>query len=237
MLHERDNNINTNVLQSCATFTNVKTIAERLKFAREELGLSQPELAKKAGVSQGTIGNIETGTRKQPRNLLQLADALGVTPVWLSTGHGPMHAHPYSSNVEPGPNTRGSVPLISWVQAGQWCEACEPLPANFDSDTYLPCPVAHSPHTFALRVKGDSMTAPHGRSYPEGCIIYVDPERRSPINGDRIIACLDGGSKVTFKVYKNEDGRQWLLPLNPQHLPLHERFTVLGTVLGKWEDG
>jgi hypothetical protein len=96
----------------------------------------------------------------------------------------------------------------------------------------------HSPSTFALRVKGDSMTAPYGRSYPDGCIIYVDPERRSPKNGDRIVACLDGDDdEVTFKIYKNEDGRQWLLPLNPQHPPLFERFKVIGTVLGKWEDG
>ena len=35
------------------------TIAERLKSAREEAGLSQPELAKFANVSQGTIGNVE----------------------------------------------------------------------------------------------------------------------------------------------------------------------------------
>lgn len=141
-------------------------------------------------------------------------------------------------NTEPGPDTRGMVPLISWVQAGAWCEVFEPATNYHDSSTYLPCPAPHSPSTFALRVKGDSMTAPYGRSYPDGCIIYVDPERRSPKNGDRIVACLDGDDdEVTFKIYKNEDGRQWLLPLNPQHPPLFERFKVIGTVLGKWEDG
>ncbi len=165
--------------------TAVNSIADRMKQAREAAGLTQPQLAKKAGVSPGTIGNIESGTRKQPRELLAIAAALRVTP------------------------------------------------------TYLPCPAPHSPSTFALRVKGDSMTAPYGRSYPDGCIIYVDPERRSPVNGDRIVACLmdAGDHEVTFKIYKNEDGRQWLAPLNTQHPPLFERFTVLGTVIGKWEDG
>lgn len=81
------------------------------------------------------------------------------------------------------------------------------------------------------------MTAPYGRSYPEGCIIFVDPERRSPVNGDRIVACLADSNEVTFKIFKHEDGRQWLQPLNPSHQPLYESFTVLGTVLGKWEDG
>ena len=118
-------------------------------------------------------------------------------------------------------------------------QAQDILSSYHDSPTYLPCPAPHGRSTFALRVKGDSMTAPYGRSYPDGCIIYVDPERRSPVNGDRIVACLvdTGDHEVTFKIYKNEDGRQWLAPLNTQHPPLFERFTVLGTVIGKWEDG
>ncbi len=83
------------------------------------------------------------------------------------------------------------------------------------------------------------MTAPHGntRTYPEGCIIFVDPQQRTPVNGDRVVACLVGTDEVTFKVYKNEDGRQWLQPLNPSHEPIRESFQILGTVLGKWEDG
>ena len=209
-----------------------------MKQAREAAGLTQPQLAKKAGVSPGTIGNIESGTRKQPRELLAIAAALRVTPTWLQSGTPPMRP----SNIEEAPSTRGLVPLISWVQAGAWCEVAEvreQAPTYHDSPTYLPCPAPHSPSTFALRVKGDSMTAPYGRSYPDGCIIYVNPERRSPVNGDRIVACLmdAGDHEVTFKIYKNEDGRQWLAPLNTQHPPLFERFTVLGTVIGKWEAG
>ena len=209
-----------------------------MKQAREAAGLTQPQLAKKAGVSPGTIGNIESGTRKQPRELLAIAAALRVTPTWLQSGTPPMRP----SNIEEAPSTRGLVPLISWVQAGAWCEVAEvrePAPDYHDSSTYLPCPAPHGRSTFALRVKGDSMTAPYGRSYPDGCIIYVDPERRSPVNGDRIVACLmdAGDHEVAFKIYKHEDGRQWLAPLNTQHPPLFERFTVLGTVIGKWEDG
>lgn len=141
-------------------------------------------------------------------------------------------------NVVAGPALRGQVPLISWVRAGSFCEAMDPF-APGDAERWMDCPVNHSSSTFALRVRGDSMTAPHGngRTYPEGCIIFVDPERRSPVNGERIVACLESTHEVTFKVYKNEDGRQWLQPLNPSHEPIRESFKVLGTVLGKWEDG
>ncbi|SFU99367.1 SOS-response transcriptional repressor LexA (RecA-mediated autopeptidase) [Paenacidovorax caeni] len=201
--------------------------------------MTQPALAKKANVSQGTIGNIESGLRKRPRDLLAIAEALNVSPKWLETGDVPK-ALPTKSvaNVEPGPEIRGRVPLISWVQAGAWCHAADPHPPG-QVDRWMDCPVSHSPSSFALRVRGDSMTAPHGhgKSYPEGSYIFVDPERRTPVNGDRVVACLSGTDEVTFKVYKNEDGRQWLQPLNPAHEPIRDNFHIIGIVLGKWEDG
>lgn len=70
------------------------TVGERLCFARERAGLTQSELAKRAGVSQGTIGNIESGTRNRPRNLLKIARALGVSPDWLESGAGSMRGAP-----------------------------------------------------------------------------------------------------------------------------------------------
>ena len=144
----------------------------------------------------------------------------------------------FDVNVSPGPAIRGRVPLISWIQAGAWCKAENPQQKE-EAERWFDCPVNHSASTFTLRVRGDSMTAPHGnsRTYPEGCFIFVDPEKRSPDNGDRVVACMEGSDEVTFKVYKNEDGRQWLQPLNPSHEPIRDRFKVLGTVLGKWEDG
>lgn len=64
------------------------TLAARVKWARVERKLSQPALAKAAGVSQGTIGNIESGERKRPRDLLAIAKALYANPEWLESGKG-----------------------------------------------------------------------------------------------------------------------------------------------------
>lgn len=167
-----------------------------------------------------------------------------ISPVWLAEGAGPKHLpdgvhrvianHP---NIETGPDIKGKVPLVSWVQAGSWCEAFT-TPDVSDAGRWLDCPVKHSPNTFVLRVRGDSMTAPSGsgRTYPEGCFIFVDPELRNPVNGDRVVACLHGANEATFKVFKDEDGRRWLQPLNPTHEPIRDPFKILGTVIGKWED-
>ena len=141
------------------------------------------------------------------------------------------------SGLEAGPRVRGLVPLISWVQAGSWCSAVDTFSPG-DAETWLPCIAGHSEGAYALRVRGDSMTAPSGnsRTYPQGCVIFIDPGKKAPNNGDRVIAKLCGTDEVTFKIYKNEDGRQWLQPLNPSHEPIRDEFTVLGTVIGKWED-
>lgn len=219
------------------------TLAERLTTAMERSGITQAELARACGVKPPSVNGWLSGKSKFLRgeNLLKAAAVLGVSQQWLATGEGLMAAAVApsgSSNVEPGPDVKGRVPLVSWVQAGAWCEACTPVDVS-EVERWLDCPVPHSKSTFVLRVRGDSMTAPTGnaRTYPEGCLIFVDPERRSPVNGDRIVACLEGCNEVTFKVFKDEDGRRWLQPLNPSHEPIREPFKVLGTVIGKWEDG
>jgi SOS-response transcriptional repressor LexA len=140
------------------------------------------------------------------------------------------------NNTEPvgRPLTRG-VPLISWIQAGSWNEASDPY-APGEAETWVPSLKATSKSAYALRVRGDSMMSPYGKTYPPGSIVIVEPERRSPVNGERVIAKLLGSQEVVFKVYKEEDGRKWLAPLNQTHPAMAEPFEILGTVIGKWED-
>lgn len=63
-------------------------IATRLKMARDMRGLTQCALAVAAGVTQGAIGNIESGTRRGLQSLPALAKALRVSHDWLAYGEG-----------------------------------------------------------------------------------------------------------------------------------------------------
>lgn len=62
------------------------TFASRLAMRREQIGLTQAQLATKSGLSQATIGNLETGRNKGTKRILELAQALHVTPEWLLHG-------------------------------------------------------------------------------------------------------------------------------------------------------
>lgn len=202
-------------------------VHERIRKGREKLQLTVEQFAERIGVSRGSVQQWEKGDTAPNRSRQpKVAELLGLSVAELMSS---------DSNVVEIERQFGVVPLISWVQAGDWMEAADPLQPG-DAERWLPCPVKHGERAYALRVRGDSMTSLYGRTYPEGCIIFVDPGRLSPVNGDRIIAKLSGTDEVTFKVYKDEDGRRWLQPLNPNHQPIREAFKVLGTVIGKWED-
>lgn len=130
---------------------------------------------------------------------------------------------------------RGWIPLISWVQAGEWSEAIDIYEPGYAEETF-PTAVNHSKTTFALRVEGDSMTLPEGvqgRSFPHGMIIYVDPERDSEI-GDFVVARLPTTGHATFKKFGREEGRSVLVPQNPdrsQYPVIRDEFELIGRVI------
>ncbi|WP_447902739.1 S24 family peptidase [Pseudomonas serbica] len=137
------------------------------------------------------------------------------------------------SNVSEINQRFGKVPLISWVQAGAWCEAISNF-ESYDTDSWLSCPVPISNFGYALKVLGDSMTNPApGRSYPAGCIIFVDPEIETK-PGDRVIARLQRTNEATFKIYAEDAGRKFLRPINPQYpaLEITEETHICGKVVG-----
>ena len=65
------------------------TLAERIRTARTLAGLSQVDLAAK-GFGLMAVSRWERGKAvPRTRNLGRLAQALGVTVLWLASGQGP----------------------------------------------------------------------------------------------------------------------------------------------------
>jgi SOS-response transcriptional repressor LexA len=118
------------------------------------------------------------------------------------------------------------VPLIPW-------EHLTDTKAR-DLAILIPCPTDHGPNTFATHVKDNTMTAQYGRSYPEGSIIYIDPDRADMVkSGDRILALIE--EKIpSFKLYGEADGERYLQSRNLQYPIITKAFDIIGLVIGTW---
>lgn len=216
---------------------------DNLRRLIEEAG-SAVKLAELAGTSPSYLSQVLTKRvnpgSKKPRSLgdevaSRIEAAMGKPKGWMNSAHW----ESVNENLSGYAVTKKMVPLISWVNAGDFCEAIDNLEPG-DAMDWLPCPRNVGPHTFALRVQGDSMTSPHPgqRSYPEGSIIYVDPDREVT-NGCRVVAKLVDTQEVTFKRYVEDAGSCWLMPINPQYpsLKLEPGAHICGVVVGVyWEE-
>lgn len=184
------------------------------QWLQAELGMrkmSQSALSRLSKVPQPTIQRILSGETPDPRGstTTKIRRALGDTP-----------------NTTMGPDIRGSVPLISSVQAGEYMEVIDNLqPGEGERiDTTLPV----KRYTYALVVDGDSMEP----VLPEGSILIVEPDMDARHGDFVIIRNGDGGATVKRLV---KDGADWYLkPENPRYpvKPLPSDAVFCGVVRG-----
>ncbi len=125
------------------------------------------------------------------------------------------------------------IPLISWVQAGNWSDVVKAFTEE-DAEEWLPALRAIGKRAFALRVEGQSMEP----MFRHGEIIYVDPEVQAE-HGKYVVVQLDDEPQATFKSLVIEGGQKFLRPLNPdwpgpKFLPINGNATIIGVVVGKW---
>lgn len=211
--HVRDINATTNVINFSSLIADMITISERLRDAREAASLTQEQLAAKAGVSQGTIANVESGARKNPRELMAIAKAAKVNPEWLKSGKG-QRAFLNQNNVLSARIGSRRIPLIDYVQAGVWTAVADTFQPG-DAEDWLLTDLDLSGQAFALQIKGDSMRP----DFNPGDRVIIDPDVQ-PQAGDFVVA-KNGDEEATFKKYRargtNDAGSTIfeLVPLNP----------------------
>jgi transcriptional regulator with XRE-family HTH domain len=70
----------------------VKTLAERVTYARESAGLSKTALAQALGVTSASITHLENGRNASLKGgaALAIERVTGVSATWLVSGRGPI---------------------------------------------------------------------------------------------------------------------------------------------------
>jgi SOS-response transcriptional repressor LexA len=213
-----------------------------------EKGLNQSQLAKLVGVNKASVSLWLSATTQELKgeNLVRAAKALGVTERWLQQGLLPKYpdnvvtepqasylaiksgASRLDNNVSPTEPALQRVPLISWVQAGQFC----PIIDNFapgTADQWIASPRHVGPQAFALEVHGDSMAD----EFKEGDVIIVDPDQEAR-PGDMVVV-RNGDAEATFKKLTKDGADWWLTPLNRQYAakPMPKDAVICGRVMAK----
>ncbi|MDX7900117.1 LexA family protein [Aeromonas media] len=217
-------------------------VSERIKTRRSACGFTQEQLAARVGVTRVAVSHWERGgAEPKGRYLNDLADALGVTVDWLLTGDGEARGQPAPEvmpgyhNVEPAVIPQGTrVPVLSYVQAGNWHEMCEQATAFDGNVEYVTAGVDVGPCGFGLWLRGQSMEP----FFKEGDLIIVDPDE-APQPGDFVVA-KNGSEEATFKKYRprgiDESGQEVfeLVPLNDDYPTMHsdrQHIQIIGVMV------
>ena len=197
------------------------TVGKRVAELRVAYGLSQAELARRAGVGQGLIGRIERGFTASPRGetLRLLADVLHVTVNDLLSPSAPE-----SANTAQLPE----LPISSWVhqisvgpmtyvpQVSITLSAGDPQYTPDGEPWLVPMEWARGKQLVAAKVDGTCMEP----ELMDGDTVIVDVSRREPSQGDIIVALLEDGTMAVkrFNTFQGVpmlvDNRNRLYPLD-----------------------
>lgn len=170
----------------------------KIKLLREELNISQEELANKLGLSKGIISLYENEKRKPSFDILNKLSKIFNCSIDYIIGNW-NEAEPTLINV------------YSSVHAGILSEMIE----NIVDTEEISEKMARSDKTyFGLKVKGDSMFP----TYQEGDTLIVEKNTSCESGNDCIVA-INGNEAFLKRVYINSTGIT-LQALNPKYEPL-----------------
>lgn len=173
-------------------------IGDKIKKRREELGISQEELAKRMGYkSRSSINKIELNLSDVPqKKIIDFAKALDTTISYLMDEHT-------------SKNKGVNIPVLGRVIAGIPIEAVEEI-IDYEEITES---LAKTGEFFALQIKGDSME-PEMR---EGDIAIVRKQETAE-TGDIAIVLVNGDDATVKKVRILDEGIM-LIPFNAKYTP------------------
>jgi SOS-response transcriptional repressor LexA len=219
-----------------------RAVGAALRRRRNAAHLSQPEVAELSGgaIDQGRLSKVERGKEgMSPEVLDAVARALGTRAgIILMEADAIMDGsagESFEATAHQLTQAMGvrHVPMISWVEAGNFAEAVDAYARGTGQDM-IQTSAKVGRLAYALRVHGPSMTNPKDdrKTFPDGSIIIVDPHRDYQ-NGSLIIARLEDEKEATFKQYFEDGGKKLLVPLNPQFssIPIDRPMMFCGSVV------
>lgn len=146
-------------------------LGKKIRAHRDELGLTQAELADKLGLTYSSVSQWESG-RATPRTpiLRQLADLFGTTVADLMGEDATEAAISGTSRM---------VPLLGFAHMGEPCDE-----GSLADEVEVPASIADAhPRGFMVHAQGGCMD----NRFPHDALLLVDPDME-PVNGQPVLA-------------------------------------------------
>lgn len=146
-------------------------LGKKIRAHRDELGLTQAELADKLGLTYSSVSQWESG-RATPRTpiLRQLADLFNTTVADLMGEDAAEAAISGTSRM---------VPLLGFAHMGEPCDE-----GNLADEVEVPASIADAhPRGFMVHARGGCMD----NRFPHDALLLVDPDME-PVNGQPVLA-------------------------------------------------
>ncbi|WND02043.1 S24 family peptidase [Temperatibacter marinus] len=179
----------------------MNSLGKRVSYRRRILGLSQRELGKQIGISQQAIERLENDATKNPRNLLKLADSLGLDPHELVHGTTADRLMTLKEDsippYAPSHNSLRDLPVMGAAQGGPDGNLImndDPIDWTDRPQTLLGVTEA-----FAVYITGDSMSP----KYEDGDLLYIHPNR--PFKKGRYVVIETTDQRGYIKQFRKWD--------------------------------
>lgn len=196
------------------------TLGDRIRLRREELRMSQEELATRLGYkSRSTIAKIESGENDLTQSkIVAFAEALNTTARWL------LDYDDSDTTLPPGTHRPQfkKVPMLGYAAAGQPLEDLNQDTPYYDIENKYDV-------DFCITVRGDSMI---DANINDGDIVFIKSMPEVP-NGR--IACVEiDNEKVCLKRFYKSGKTVSLASANSKYAPMFftedncENIKVLG---------
>jgi len=186
-------------------------LKDRVKARRDELRMTQQELASSTGLGQSTIQNYESGRIPKGKELLLLAEVLRCSTDWLLSGSGPA-----PGEVAETAAAYGETVLVRKVQArwsartGELETGREPIGCHAFRRDWL-ARKGDPEKMVLMEVFGDSM-AP---DIKDGDTVLIDQSQKEIFSGRIYAIGLD--DEIVVKQIEKHPERYILRSRNPQH--------------------
>lgn len=146
-------------------------LGKKIRAHRDELGLTQAELADKLGLTYSSVSQWESG-RATPRTpiIRQLAELFDTTVADLMGEDAAEAAISGASRM---------VPLLGFAHMGEPCDE-----GNLSDEVEVPASIAEAhPRGFMVHAQGGCMD----NRFPHDALLLVDPDME-PVNGQPVLA-------------------------------------------------